>query len=103
MFEFRQMPNGHVFDGELLLKNDEKLDSKDLYRATMKVVGADGVKLSGVQAAIDTAKKAVTDRLDVIEGKETVKGSIKKALKDAKDYASGYTDTKIASLNERDY
>lgn len=44
MFEFRQMPNGHVFDGELLLKNDEELDSKDLYRATMKVVGADGVK-----------------------------------------------------------
>lgn len=44
MFEFRQMPNGHVFDGELLLRNDNELDSKDLYRATMKVVSADGVK-----------------------------------------------------------
>ena len=60
-------------------------------------VGADGIKLSGVQSAIDTAKKAVTDRLDVIEGKDV--GSIKKALADAKDYASGYTDTKIASLH----
>ena len=60
-------------------------------------VSKDGIKLSGVQSAIDTAKKAVTDRLDKIEG--SGEGSIKKALADAKDYASGYTDTKIASLN----
>lgn len=58
-------------------------------------VSANGVKLSGVQSAIDTAKKAVTDRLDIIEGEETVKGSIKKALKDAKTY----TDTEIVALN----
>lgn len=44
MFEFRQLPNGHVFDGELLLKNDANLDSKDLYRETVKVVNSDGVK-----------------------------------------------------------
>ena len=58
-------------------------------------VGADGIKLSGVQSAIDTAKKAVTDRLDKIEGEEDVVGSIKKAIKDAKDY----TDAEIIALN----
>lgn len=42
--EFEQMPNGTVFDGELLLKNDKGLHSKDLYRATMKEVSKDGVK-----------------------------------------------------------
>ncbi len=58
-------------------------------------VGEGGVKLSGVQTAIDTAKKEVTDSLDIIKGEETVNGSIKKALKDAKDYA----DTQISSLD----
>lgn len=44
MFEFRQMPDGHVFDGELLIVNDKNLDSKDLYRETMKVISKDGRK-----------------------------------------------------------
>lgn len=35
------------------------------------------------------AEKDITDRLDIIEGEETQAGSIKKALKDAKDYADG--------------
>lgn len=35
------------------------------------------------------AEKALSDRLDIIEGEETQAGSIKKALKDAKDYADG--------------
>ena len=58
-------------------------------------VSADGVKLSGVQDAINAAKKEVTDSLNIIKGDETVNGSIKKALKDAKDY----TDTEIVALN----
>ena len=62
---------------------------------TFLTVDADGVKLSGVQDAINAAKKVATDRLDVIEGKEDVVGSIKKALKDAKDY----TDAEIIALN----
>ena len=35
---------GYVYDGELLLKNDNNLKSKDLYRATVKVTNADGEK-----------------------------------------------------------
>lgn len=35
------------------------------------------------------AEKDITDRLDIIEGEDTQAGSIKKALKDAKDYADG--------------
>lgn len=35
------------------------------------------------------AEKGLSDRLDIIEGEESQDGSIKKALKDAKDYADG--------------
>lgn len=38
------LPLGYVYDGELLLKNDNNLDSKDLYRETMKVVSSDKEK-----------------------------------------------------------
>lgn len=43
-FEFRELPVGHVYDGELLLRNDNNLRSKDLYRETMKVVSCDNIK-----------------------------------------------------------
>lgn len=39
--EAKQLPNGFVYDGELLLRNDSNLESKDLYRATMKIVSSD--------------------------------------------------------------
>lgn len=52
-FEFRGLPSGHVYDGELLLRNDNNLDSKDLYRETMKVVSADGVKHNIIFNAFD--------------------------------------------------
>lgn len=41
--EAKKLPKGFVYDGELLL-NDNNLASKDLYRETMKVVGADKEK-----------------------------------------------------------
>lgn len=40
----RIFPPNHVIDGELLLKNDNNLESKDLYRATVKVVNSDNEK-----------------------------------------------------------
>lgn len=40
----KQLPSGYVYDGELLLDNKNNLDSKDLYRATMKIVSSDDVK-----------------------------------------------------------
>lgn len=39
--EARNLPYGFVYDGELLLDNKLQLDSKDLYRATVKVTSAD--------------------------------------------------------------
>lgn len=42
--EAKNLPLGYVYDGELLLDNKENLDSKDLYRATVKVTGADKEK-----------------------------------------------------------
>lgn len=41
--EAKSLPCGWVFDGELLLDIDN-LESKDLYRETMKVISADGEK-----------------------------------------------------------
>ena len=76
-------------------ENGEVSVKVDAASEAFLTVGADGVKLAGVQEAINAAKKDVTDRLDVIEGADTVEGSVKKALKDAKDY----TDTKIAGLD----
>lgn len=40
----KQLPSGYVYDGELLLDNKNNLDSKDLYRATMKIVSSDDIK-----------------------------------------------------------
>lgn len=39
----KKLPNG-VYDGEILLRNDNNLKSDDLYRETMKVVRKDGDK-----------------------------------------------------------
>jgi len=42
--EAKQLPMGYVYDGELLLDNKDNLESKDLYRATVKVTSADKEK-----------------------------------------------------------
>lgn len=42
--EFKDVPNGIVLDGELLLKNDNNLNSDELYRATTKIARKSGVK-----------------------------------------------------------
>lgn len=42
--DFKDIPDGIVLDGEILLRNDKNLESKDLYRATMKEVRKDGEK-----------------------------------------------------------
>ncbi|EOO11317.1 RNA ligase family protein [Bacillus cereus] len=43
--EIALLPDGFVYDGELLLKNEEGLSSDDLFRATQKVVRKDGEKM----------------------------------------------------------
>lgn len=42
--EVKLLPDNMVYDGELLLRNDKRLKSKDLYRATMKETRKDGIK-----------------------------------------------------------
>ena len=42
--EFKSLPKGFVYDGELIATNTEHLDSKDLYRKTTSIVRKDGVK-----------------------------------------------------------
>lgn len=57
------------------------------------LTSADKTELEGKVTAEKTraegAEKTLSDRLDIIEGEESQDGSIKKALKDAKDYADG--------------
>ena len=86
--EFKDGLSVNHESGKVSVKVDDASES-------FLTVGEGGVKISGVQSAIDTAKNAVTVRLDKIEGEETVNGSIKKALKDAK----AYTDAEIDKLD----
>lgn len=51
-FEMRALPDGHVYDGELLLDKPD-LESKDLYRETMKVVSSDGSKKNVIYNIFD--------------------------------------------------
>lgn len=43
-FEFKNLPDNMVYDGELLLVNKDNLPSDELFRATQKVVRKDGEK-----------------------------------------------------------
>lgn len=45
--------------------------------------------VSGAQGTLQAAIDTINDKLNIIQGAETVEGSINKALKDAKDYADG--------------
>lgn len=49
-----------------------------------------------LQGKIDT----INGKLDVIQGEDNVDGSIKKALKDAKEYADGLNTTTTAAINK---
>ena len=49
-----------------------------------------------LQADIDT----INGKLNIIQGAETVEGSINKALKDAKDYADGLNSTATAAITK---
>lgn len=110
-----EVENGiQAVDGKLSIK------LADGNEADFLTVGANGLKLSGVKTAIDTAQKAVQDNLDaeitrakgaekknadaigvnadaitVLNGADTVKGSVAKSVADAKkallgDAAEGY-------------
>lgn len=48
--------------------------------------------VSGAQDTLEAAINTINGKLEIIQGAETVEGSINKALKDAKDYAKDYAD-----------
>lgn len=64
---------------------------------------ADAADLTTEQGRAKDAEKALAGRLDTIEGEDTVEGSIKKALKDAKDDAAGKyaTNGALSTISEK--
>lgn len=68
-------------------------DAKDVKSYVDAAVGGATTDLQG---KIDT----INGKLDVIQGENTVDGSIKKALKDAKEYADGLNTTTTAAINK---
>lgn len=56
--------------------------------------------VSGAQDTLQAAIDTINGKLDVIQGEDTVDGSIKKALKDAKKYADGLNTTATAAITK---
>lgn len=93
--------NNEVDGSKILLENNQPIRAKDQagdeqeilkLDSSDKVVAKNGASLEEI--AFNSQIESVEDRLDIIEGADTVEGSIAKAEKDAKDYA----DQKIADL-----
>lgn len=71
--EAHRLPFGYVYDGELLL-DKQGLESKDLYRETMKVVGADGDKVN-----------IIFNVFDMIPVKDFIQGYYSASAKERKE------------------
>lgn len=56
--------------------------------------------VSGAQDTLQAAIDTINGKLNVIQGVDTVDGSIKKALKDAKEYADGLNTTATAAITK---
>lgn len=56
--------------------------------------------VSGAQNTLQAAIDTINGKLNIIQGAETVEGSINKALKDAKDYADGLNSTATAAITK---
>lgn len=56
--------------------------------------------VSGAQDTLQTAIDTINGKLNIIQGAETVEGSINKALKDAKDYADGLNSTATTAITK---
>lgn len=56
--------------------------------------------VSGAQDTLQAAINTINGKLNVIQGEDTVDGSIKKALKDAKKYADGLNTTATAAITK---
>lgn len=56
--------------------------------------------VSGAQGTLQDAINTINGKLNIIQGEETVDGSINKALKDAKEYADGLNSTATAAITK---
>ena len=56
--------------------------------------------VSGAQDTLQAAIDTINGKLNIIQGEETVEGSINKALKDAKDYADGLNSAANAAITK---
>lgn len=56
--------------------------------------------VSGAQNTLKADIDTINGKLNIIQGAETVEGSINKALKDAKDYANGLNSTATAAITK---
>lgn len=56
--------------------------------------------VSGAQDTLQAAIDTINGKLNIIQGEETVDGSINKALKDAKEYADGLNLTATAAITK---
>lgn len=56
--------------------------------------------VSGAQDTLQAAINTINDKLNIIQGAETVEGSINKALKDAKDYADGLNSAATTAITK---
>lgn len=56
--------------------------------------------VSGAQDTLQAAIDTINSKLNIIQGAETVEGSINKALKDAKEYADGLNSTATAAITK---
>ena len=56
--------------------------------------------VSGAQDTLQAAIDTINGKLNIIQGAETVEGSINKALKDAKEYADGLNSAATAAITK---
>lgn len=56
--------------------------------------------VSGAQDTLQAAIDTINDKLNIIQGAESVEGSINKALKDAKEYADGLNSATNAAITK---
>lgn len=56
--------------------------------------------VSGAQDTLEAAINTINGKLEIIQGAETVEGSINKALKDAKEYADGLNSAANAAITK---
>jgi hypothetical protein len=89
--------NDQVDGDKILLEQSQSIRAKDSSDQEVDLISlgaSDEVLVKGQEVGLKSDIDAIEDRLDIIEGADTVEGSIAKAEKDAKEYA----DQKITDL-----